>query len=169
MVTSNKRRRPAPRRKPRKGRTPSQKGRYSRNKGQRGEREAVQYLKDLGFEDTRRLSQSDGSNNAEVEILSIPHLHIEVKYGYPLTTFDICTSLFRQACDQAERDAKDDPWIVLWKPYGYRTWRASFPVTSYDGVDDTVVTVAGEDDIYDTIIYFKRVMEQVDSRSAERN
>lgn len=114
----------------------------SRAKGKRGELEAVHYLRSLGFEGARRSQQYQGGmDSSDVIIPELPNLHVEVKFGYPIGKFDVCTQLFRDACEQSKRDAKtSQAWVVLWKPKGYRTWRLSF-FDPYLGVVVTTTTI----------------------------
>lgn len=114
-------------------------GLLSRNKGKRGEREAVALLKSLGFGDARRTAQASGKDAADVICpASLPGLHIESKYGYPRTTLHVGSSVWSAACEQAERDAAGAVWVVLWRPSGCRQWSAT--AASTDG--DYAVTVS---------------------------
>ena len=110
----------------------------SRAKGKRGELEAVKYLKKLGFPNTRRTQQFNGLGKGDIICEDLPHIHFEVKFGYPISKFDLCTSVFRAACEQAQKDAEGKYWVVMWKPKGYRVWRLSYPNTYH------VLTVAGD-------------------------
>lgn len=96
----------------------------SREKGKIGERAARDYLRSLGFEDARRGMQYSGIDGRDVVCLdSLPELHFEVKFGYPIQSLDIGKGLHVAACQQAERDANGKSWAVLWKPKGQRQWR----------------------------------------------
>lgn len=113
----------------------------SRAKGKRGELEAVKYLKSLGFSDARRTQQYNGLGRGDVECPeSLPCLHIEVKFGYPIETFDLGTEQLFKACRQAVDDAKGDAWAVLWKPKGRRQWR----LTTYDLSYNAYVTICDD-------------------------
>lgn len=118
----------------------------SRQKGKRGEREAAAFLRSIGFETARRTMQYNGEGVSDVMIETLPDLHIEVKFGYPITRFDLCTSLHEAACIQAEGDADGKVWVVLWKPLRYKVWRLSFK-----GFRGHIVTVSGKDAIFDVI------------------
>lgn len=111
----------------------------SRAKGKRGELEAVKYLKSLGYDDARRTQQYNGDGYSDVIAPeTLPILHIEVKFGYPLKTFDLGSKCFREAVEQCVRDSNGLPWIVLWKPKGHRMWRGT---TLVNGL---LVTATGE-------------------------
>ena len=113
----------------------------SRQKGKRGEREAVQFLKSLGFTGARRSQQyCGGTESSDVIVPELPSVHFEVKYGYPIGKFDICTALFQQACKQADKDSGYGVWVVLWKPKYYKEWRLSFRDSW-----ELTVTVTGTD------------------------
>ena len=128
----------------------------SRQKGKRGEREAAAYLRELGFEDARRTQQYCGTEgNSDVVCPdSLPGLHIEVKYGYPLSSFDICTSLFAKAVERAVADSEED-WCILWKPHRYKIWRLSF----YAAMPDALVTVAGDQQIVGALNWLNGVRD----------
>lgn len=97
--------------------TPSQKGRASRNKGAVGERELSNILKSHGFI-TRRGQQYCGANG-DADVVGIPGVHIEVKRVENLN--------LGKAMEQAERDANEGeapmvfhrknrkPWLVTMK------------------------------------------------------
>lgn len=113
----------------------------SRQKGKRGERAAVEFLKGQGFLDARRSQQFNGIGLSDVICPdSLPGVAIEVKYGYPLSQFDIGSKLWDQACRQARDDSADGiTWAILWKPRGHRSWRVSvldrqgYGVATYPG------------------------------------
>lgn len=102
-------------------------GLKSRNKGKVGERAARDYLKSLGFSDeTRRGQQHSGQGQADVVCPDLGNVWIEVKYGYPLSEFDLGRAKFYAAVEQASKDAAGKPWVVLWKPLRLSQWRATF-------------------------------------------
>lgn len=108
----------------------------SRAKGVRGEQEAVKFLHRLGFNDARRTQQYNGIGLSDVTCeQSLPGLHIEVKFGYPLRDFDLGTKLFREAVEQCMRDCGRGTWVLLWKPKGHRQWRLT---STLSGVAETV-------------------------------
>lgn len=99
----------------------------SRAKGKRGELEARDYLRSLGFTGAFRTQQFCGKGTSDVTVPELPGVHIEVKYGYPISSFDLCTQKHIDACQQASDDAGNGrEWVVLWKPYRYKTWRLSY-------------------------------------------
>ncbi len=113
-------------------------------KGKRGEREAVKFLKSLGYTDAQRTQQYNGLGLSDVICPeSLPDLHIEVKFGYPIDRFDIGTMLFNNACKQAIRDSEGKTWCLLWKPKHRSIWRFSAEEWWYG----SVLTLSGPDDI----------------------
>lgn len=122
----------------------------SRQKGKRGERNAVNYLKGIGFPDAKRGQQRSGAEIADVLCEeTLPNVHLEVKYGMDLKIFDMCLDRHEKAIGQAMRDAGDKEWAVLWKPKGYRHWRLSFigiPVRC---------TVTGDDRIRSSLLWLQ--------------
>lgn len=114
------------------------------NKGKVGERELANYLRSLGFTDARRTQQHNGAEGKSDVVCedSLPGLHIECKFGYPIGRFDLGTKLHEDACEQARTDSDGSPWCVLWRPKGLRQWRMTF----YDG--DALATIANDEAIY---------------------
>ena len=111
----------------------------SNEKGKRGERLLAKYLRDLGF-DARRTQQYNGEGLSDV-VIEDSGAHIEVKFGYPITRFDVCTQLFRDAVHQCESDSDGAQWFLFWKPHRYRDWRLTYPVDLFaDAVGDEIIT-----------------------------
>ena len=112
----------------------------SKQKGSRGERDAVKLLKSLGFDDARRGQQFRGSpESPDVECLeTLPNIHFEIKWD---KTVDFGTKRFNDAMQQAIRDAgtKQVP-VMLWKHNG-KPWRLTWLC------DDIELTTTGEDGI----------------------
>lgn len=119
-------------------------------KGKVGERKAAEYLRSLGFADARRTQQHNGAEGLSDVICpeSLPGVHIEVKYG--VVGMDLGTGLFREACDQARRDAGYGSWAVLWKPKRCRQWR----LTILDEWTRGLATFAEDDVIADLLRCF---------------
>ncbi len=98
-------------------------GLKSRDKGKRGEREAVAYLTQIGFPDARRTQQYNGMGLSDVICPeSLPELHIEVKRT---ETIGLGTVELSEALEQAERDSDGNPWCVLWRR-SRQKWRLTF-------------------------------------------
>lgn len=98
----------------------------SRQKGKRGEREAVLLLRSIGFTEARRTQQYCGNAGASDVVLSPSStVHVEVKFGYPISKMDLGLSTFDAAVRKCQEDCGGQPWIILWKPKGHRQWRAS--------------------------------------------
>lgn len=115
-------------------------GLKSRTKGKVGEREAVNFLRSLGFEDAQRTQQFNGLGKSDIICPeSFPRIHFEVKYGYDKSKLDVHSSVLLAACEQARFEAQGRPWVVLWRPKGNSNWRATF-----DGCGMRI-TVAEED------------------------
>lgn len=112
------------------------------DKGKRGEREAVKFLKSIGFEDARRTAQLNGLDGKSDVVCeqTLPHVHIEVKFG--VKGMDLGTELLWSALEQADRDSAGvQAPVVLWKKHGGRTWI----LTWMDKIG--MLTVSGPDDI----------------------
>ena len=76
----------------------SARGRASREKGKRGEREIAKAFRDAGWDTARRTAQYCGRSGDAADITGIPGLHIEVKY--------VEREQVRAWMAQAERDAQ---------------------------------------------------------------
>jgi Holliday junction resolvase len=59
--------------------TPSQRGRMSKNKGAEGEREFAALCREYGFTDACRTAQHCGKNGGQADVKGIPGIHVEVK------------------------------------------------------------------------------------------
>lgn len=95
-----------------------------KRKGKDGELEAVKLLKELGFPDAKRTVQYNGLGKGDVECPeSLPNVHIEVKRDKAL---DIGNKLWWDAIVQADTDAGDKEWCVLWRKDGGKLWRLTF-------------------------------------------
>lgn len=92
-------------------------GKFSRDKGARGERELAAKLRETGVADAYRSRQYCGSS-ASADVLGIPKVHAEVKRCERLSIYS--------AYEQAERDAEGTsdmptvfhrrngkPWVVV--------------------------------------------------------
>lgn len=122
-------------------------GRASREKGKRGEREAAEYLRELGFHDARRRQQSQGWAAGEVECIdTLPNVHFEVKAGYK-SGLGCGQKILRAACAQAAGDCHHREWCVLWREHGCRIWKLSY--ASANGIGCS--TVAGDETIAETL------------------
>jgi hypothetical protein len=113
-------------------------GKPSIDKGKRGERLAVRYLKSIGFPDARRTAQHRGdTGTADVECPeSLPDIHIEVKVR---ANIGLGTVLLANAITQANSDCGDKVAVVLWKrdrgPWCLTAFRAEGEAT-YCGDSD---------------------------------
>ena len=96
----------------------------SRQKGKRGEREAVQQLKEhWDVTDPRRTAQVDGGLSADILLCedSIPGLHLEVKYHSSIGAL--------RFMEQAERDCRDgEVPVVLMRENGSTRWVVMIPL-----------------------------------------
>lgn len=114
----------------------------SRQKGKRGELEAVKFLKSLGFDARRTQQYSGAEGTSDVTCLDLPDWHIEVKYG--VQGLDLGTARWWQALDQAQTDSAaiaSLKWCVLWRPKGCKQWRMT---CTYHGM---TITLAMDEDI----------------------
>jgi Holliday junction resolvase len=115
-------------------------------KGKRGEREAVKYLKSLGFADAVRTQQYNGLGDSDVICPeSLPGVHIEVKFGGG--RMDLGLSGLHKAVTQARRDSDGGSWVVLWKPMRQQ-WRLTWDAMG------VVATVCGDEDIRTVLSMF---------------
>lgn len=74
-------------------------GKFSKDKGRRGERELVGKLREHGFTNARRSQQYCGKGEEAADIVdALPKIHIECKRVERLNV--------QEAVDQAKRDAK---------------------------------------------------------------
>lgn len=101
-------------------------GRKSKNKGSRGERDAVKFLKSLGFADAERTAQHCGKDGEVGDVRcpeSLPLIHFEVKR---VEGMDLGTKALEKAWAQACRDCpKGKTPALLWRPNG-KKWRLSW-------------------------------------------
>lgn len=74
-------------------------GKFSRDKGKRGENELVRVLKSWGY-DAHRTAQYCGNTGEAADVVGLPHCHIECKRVERLNIYD--------AIAQATNDAKKD-------------------------------------------------------------
>ena len=126
------------------------------DKGKRGEREAVKYLRSIGFEDAVRTQQYNGLGDSDVICSeSLPNVHIEVKYGYSRDSFDIGTKLWTEAISQSVEDCDMGRFsmnpCVLWKPKRCKMWRLSFCIFIHN--TNRWVTVAEDGPIIGSLHY----------------
>jgi len=77
--------------------TLTQRGRKSRNKGARGEREFAALCREHGYAEAVRTAQHAGKNGGQPDVKGLPGVHVEVKRTEALRLYD--------AVDQAKRDA----------------------------------------------------------------
>lgn len=92
-------------------------GKFSKDKGKRGELELVSSLRDLGFPDVRRSQQFCGSSSS-ADLLGVSGVHIEAKRCERLSIYDA----YEQAVHDSEgtedipavfhrRNGK--PWLAI--------------------------------------------------------
>ena len=119
----------------------------SRRKGKVGELKARDYLQSLGFGPCKRGQQRSGMEVADVLCDGLSSVHIEVKFGYDLSSFDLDRQLFLSAVEQAKRDSQGKRWVVLWKPLRKSQWRLSWISESWGiitAADDSAIQRALE-------------------------
>ena len=92
-------------------------GRFSKDKGARGERELATKLRELGFVDAYRSRQYCGSASS-ADVLGIPYVHAEVKRCEHLSMYTAFEQARQDAADTADmptvfhrRNGK--PWLVV--------------------------------------------------------
>ena len=94
--------------------TASKRGRSSRNKGKRGEREAAKALAKVLGCTARRGQQFAGGNDSPDLITSIAGVHFEVKRTESLSLY--------KAIDQAQTDCKPDDVPVVLHRRNHQPW-----------------------------------------------
>ena len=136
-------------------------------KGKRGEREARDYLRSLGYTDATRTQQHNGIGLSDISCpKSLPGIHIEVKYGYSRNQFSIGSALWQDAIDQADEDSSLPLWVVLWRENRCTIWKMTFfsdiwgPVTvagdvSISGGLDTMAEIVSTEVNLDMPKWFK--------------
>lgn len=72
-------------------------GKFSRDKGKRGEEELVRFLRDAGWQNVRRTAQYCGNTGDAADIVGLPGIHVECKRVEHLNIDDALT--------QAKHDA----------------------------------------------------------------
>jgi len=88
----------------------------SKEKGKRGEREWVKICREHGFKNARRSQQYAGGTEESADVVGLPYIHQEVKYGYDMTVEEI-----RGFLEQAIRDSGGStniPIVAHKKTYG---------------------------------------------------
>ena len=105
-------------------------------KGKVCEREAAALLTRLGYPSCR--NGRNGYSDADLQT-PFARLHIEVKANRQI---GLGTKALLEACAQAESDAGDRRWAVLWKE-ARKGWR----LTTIHPETDASITVAGDDDM----------------------
>lgn len=102
-------------------------GRFSREKGKRGEREVAKLFSDFGLP-ARRTAQYCGRNNdsSDVKVEDLPQLYVECKLGYSKQIHDWFERAFEDAgadmipiifhkCDHGRWLATvDAAWLIGW-------------------------------------------------------
>ena len=109
----------------------------SRQKGKRVEREAAEFLRRLGFEGAKRGQQHSGSPDSPDVLAPGLAVHLEVK---GVEAIDLGLAAWHDAIKQAQGDAGERPWAVLWKR-NRTAWRLT---CTHAGL---LVTVTGDEQI----------------------
>lgn len=94
----------------------------SRDKGQRGERELAEYLRQAGYE-ARRGAQFSGANGDPDVVCSVPGIHIEVKRTEKLRLWE--------AILQAVRDAKGGRMPTVWHRANRQPWLVTLRASDF--------------------------------------
>lgn len=116
-------------------------GRASKNKGKKGEREVANLLKDYGFEAKRGVQFGKGmSDNPDVKH-NIPNTHIEVKRTESLSLY--------KAMEQAKEDAKEGQKPVVFHRRSRQEWLVVLRAEDYLKMEGGAKIEAPED--YDSM------------------
>ena len=98
-------------------------GRSSKNKGKRGEQEAVRLFRDNGFEVHRTVQYNGRSPAGAADLDGIPGLHIEVKRVERLNIQD--------AVDQTTRDHKPGTLRAVFHRKNNCDWLVTMPAEDW--------------------------------------
>ena len=91
-------------------------GKMQREKGKRGEREWAKLCREHGFEKARRSQQYAGGTAESADVVGLPYIHQEVKYGYDMTIEQIRKFLIQAVRDNA--GSGNIPIVAHKKTYG---------------------------------------------------
>lgn len=91
-------------------------GKFSKDKGKRGELELARNLQELGFPDARRSQQYCGSASS-ADVLGLPGIHAEVKRTEALSLYTAYAQAMRDAEGTEDMPAvfhrrNGKPWLV---------------------------------------------------------
>lgn len=84
-------------------------GKASREKGKRGEREVAKIFREAGYPEARRTSQYCGRTGDASDVTGIPGIHLEVKY----VEREQVRTWYGQAVRDAEAAGKGDVPVVI--------------------------------------------------------
>lgn len=112
-----------------KTRTRSQISRQNRLGGAKFERDVQKFFRGLGFTVSERQAQARGGVRDGNELTINGQIKVECKRS---SAVDVGTKALGDACAQAERDAKGERWVVVWK----RPRRHQIMLTYHDNLDN---------------------------------
>ena len=119
-------------------------------KGKTGERDAVKFLRELGFNAERSQQYKGNSDSADVTVPELSHIHIEVKRDQKI---HLGTVAWHEAFVQAVEDSEGlKTPVVLW-----RRNREAWRLTYVDAYLNTLATVCRNDDIKRALINLNAV------------
>lgn len=97
----------------------------SRQKGKRGEREAVRLLRSFGFA-ARRTAQNCGKSGDAADVVcdDLPGVHFEVKFL--VKGLSIGTAMFARAWAKLLTECGAKEPVLLWRPTGSRVWLMTY-------------------------------------------
>jgi len=92
-------------------------GKFSRDKGKRGELELVDKLQELGFPGVHRSQQFCGSTSS-ADVIGLPRIHAEVKRTEALSLYKAYEQTVRDADNSEDMPAvfhkrNGKPWLVV--------------------------------------------------------
>ena len=101
-------------------------GRASREKGKRGEREVAKAFQDAGYTEARRTSQYCGKTGDASDVTGVPGLHLEVKF----VEKEAVRSWYGQAVRDAKAAGKDDIPVVIHRKT-HSDWLITMSLTDF--------------------------------------
>ena len=100
----------------------------SNQKGKRGEREWVKLCREQGY-DCKRSQQYAGGTEESADVVGLPYIHQEVKYGYDMTIEEIRGFVCQAIGDNTLSGKNNIPIVAHKKTYG--KWFVSMETTDF--------------------------------------
>ncbi len=98
-------------------------GKFSKDKGSRGERELAKVFREYGFNNARRTQQFCGRGGESADVIGLPNIHVESKRTERLNLYD--------AIAQAKNDAKEGNLPAVFHRRNNCEWLVIMPIDSW--------------------------------------